>query len=171
MWRGKLIPNRVENYYTSSANSAVQVHIVCWSRKILCVTYESFSKCLHHRRMATFLIASKKRLVFKNIFFLESYKRSIVSSYLYLHKLWTKSIFQCLGPYLNILSRNLRRGLVFSRTVALICGGKRRGSSLQCIQTSVLPSIHAYWFVCQPTDVCIQASKNKSGSTCSIRKT
>ena len=23
MWRGKLIPNRVENYYTSSANSAV----------------------------------------------------------------------------------------------------------------------------------------------------
>ena len=167
MWHGKLIPNRVENYYTSSANSVVftlyaEVERYCVSRMRVFP--------IHHRRMVTFLIASEKRLVFKNVFFLESYKRSIVSSYLYLHKLWTKSIFQCLGPYLNILSRNLRRGLVFSRTVALICAGKRRGSSLQCIQTSVLPSIHAYWFVCQPTDVCIQASKNKSGSACSIRK-
>ena len=169
MWHSKLIPNRVENYFTFSANSAVftlyaGVERYCASRMGV------FPNALIIGLWQLSSSQAKKDWYSKMSFFLDSYKRSIESSYLYLHKLQTKSIFQCLGPYLNILSRNLRRGLVFSRTAALICGGKQRGSSLQCIQTSVLPSILAHWFVCQPTDVCIQASKNKSGSACSMRK-
>ena len=92
MWRGKLIPNRVENYYTSSANSAVftlyaGVERYCASRMrvfpnayIIGVWQPSSSQ-------------AKKDWYSKMSFFLESYKRSIESSYLYLHKLWTKSIF------------------------------------------------------------------------------
>ena len=67
MWHGKLIPNRVENHYTSSANSAVftsyaGVERYCASRmRVFPNAYI----------IGTWKLSSsqaKKRLVFKNVF-------------------------------------------------------------------------------------------------------